>query len=363
MEDSRGDPEGRRVWRHRAQQLDHAERVAASLAYLLRRIEDPLVDDATSLQKSIADSQRVALERSGGRIESRRRFRRSSSGGNPVREGRPLNWLFVDESGDDRPARGVNRDAWFALGAVALTLTDARNYEESANRLKTSFFGDPDITFHEPDMRNHDNRFNLAGDRARQREFCQAVDDLVQQTNFVAFAVGIRKKGYRAVSAGPPGDPYLPTNVYHAAIQLLLERYVDYLWQHDDDPRGRVTIEAQGSLENAEHQRAYVDLLLDGTQWVPERAFRAYLETGVRFRPKTGSSPLEISDMLARDVFEWTRSDCAIPPRRWDVWNDKFYTRGDLQMGKFGLKIFPALDIEHRIQAHRKLVQERKRRP
>lgn len=361
VQEPSGDPEGRRIWRRRALQLDRSERMAATLSFLLRRIHDPLAEQAAALQRALADSQRVALERSRGRIESRRRFRRSASGSNPVREGRPLNWLFIDESGDDRPARNQDKDAWFALGAVALSLEEARTYEQRASQLKLAFFGDDSVTFHEPEMRNHRNRFNLGEDLSRQRDFCHAVDQLLEQTNFTAFSVGIRKWDYRSAVAAD-GDPYLPTNVYHAAIQLLLERYVDYLWGHEKDPRGRVTIEAQGSLEDAEHQRAYVDLLLDGTQWVPDRAFRSYLETGVRFRPKTGSSPLEISDMLARDVFEWIRSDCLKAPRRWHIWNEKFYGRGDLQRGKFGLKVFPGETVEERIEEHRESIRKRKRR-
>ena len=358
-----GDPAGRRIWRRRADLFEHAGHVAAVLRLLLNRADAPLAAEALSLETRVADAQRIAIERSGGSIESRHRFRRRDSTGNPVREQRPLNWLYVDEAGVDRPARGRDADAWFALAGVAMTLEQARAYEDAANQLKQAFFGRIDVTFHEPAMRRNDRVFNLGDDPARQLAFRTAVDELVGSADFVAFAVGIRKWEYRARFSDDRADPYLPTGVYDTAMQMLLERYLDYLHHRGADDRGRVTLEAQGSREDAEHQRAYVDLLLNGTQWVPPAAFRDYLETGVRFRGKQGSHPLELSDMLARDVFEWIRSDCLEPPSRWSIFESKLYGRGDLRSGKFGLKVFPAEDIRDHVEAHRERMQRRLRRP
>ena len=76
--------------------------------------------------------------------------------------------------------------------------------------------------------------------------------------------------------------------------------------------------------------------------------------TGDGMPPIGRSVPkVELSDMLARDVFEWIRSDCKTGPRRWGLWGDKFYRRSDLRMGKFGLKVFPDSDIRDRVEAHR----------
>lgn len=57
--------------------------------------------------------------------------------------------------------------------------------------------------------------------------------------------------------------------------------------------------------------------------------------------------------MLSRDLFEWIRGGCAVAPKRWDLFSDKIYCRGDGSRGKFGVKIFPDSDVRELIEAHR----------
>ena len=242
-----------------------------------------------------------------------------------------------------------------------MTLEQAKAYEQMSDNLKKEFFGRVDITLHEPLMRTHRQDFSFGGDESRQHEFCEAVDDMVSRAEFVAFAVGIRK--WEFVAGDDDRDSYLPLGAYEVGMQLLLERYIDYPHYDSQDWRGRVTLEAQGSREDAEHQQAFVELLLQGTQWVPDSAFRSYLETGLRFVGKRGSHATEISDMLARDVFEWIRSDCQHEPRRWPIFEDKFYRRGDLTSGKYGLKVFPATGVDEFVENQRNRIRERLRRP
>ena len=45
-------------------------------------------------------------------------------------------------------------------------------------------------------------------------------------------------------------------------------------------------------------------------------------------------------------------------PRRWDVWQSKIYSRDDAMMGKFGIKIFPDIDIRDLIEEHRMQVSD-----
>ena len=356
-----GDAAGRRIWRRRARHLEHAGRVASLLRVLLRRAGSRAAADLAAIERSIAVDEAIAIQRSSGTIEPRTRFARTDSSGNPVREKRPLNWLFLDEGGTAQPVRGPEDGAWFALAGVAMTLEQAQSYERAADELKMEFFNHTEITLHEPLMRTHRQDFSFGGDTHRQRLFCEAVDRLVSDASFVAFAVGLRKWELSAETALP--DSYLPAGAYEIAMHLLLERYVDYLHYDDEDWRGRLTLEAQGSREDAEHQQAYVELLLNGTQWVPDSAFRNYLETGVRFVGKRGSHATELSDMLARDVFEWIRSGCKQEPRRWRIFEEKFYSRGDLRRGKFGLKVFPADGIEDWVEAQRERSRTRLRRP
>lgn len=348
MDHSRGDPEGRRLARRRSQLLGEAGRVTRALEVLLEGAGFNTAACRT-LAASIADQERVELVRGGGRIESRKRFK---GGGiqEPASE-TDRQYLFLDESGKSG-SNSVSR--FFALAGVAMTDGEAQRYKADADKVKREFFGDQRITFHEPEMRLRDGPFWFGGDQGRHKAFLAAVDALVGRTDFVAFAVGIRKNAFEQEFLKTGLDPYLPMDVYAVAIQMLLERYVDYRAMRSiQRTTSQVVFESQGPLEDAIHQRDYVGVLIDGTQWVSSSTFRQWLRTGVRFTPKQGSDPMEIADMLSRDTFEWIRDGCASSPPRWGIFGQKFYCREDGRFGKFGLKVFPDSDIRAEIEAHR----------
>lgn len=300
----------------------------------------------------MAESEKHEVQRGFGRIESRKRFKIGS--GHPLLENRPRSILFIDESGKSKPEPpSPLAPPYFALGAVAMAAETVEDYCAAANEIKQEFFGRTDITFHEPDMRHRDGWFHLAGDPVKQKEFDDAIIKLLEETPFVVFGVGVRKDAFQKEFVDSKTDPYLSTDVYSIAILMLLERYVDYLATQDKKRFGRVIFESQGPKEDAMHQLEYARILLDGSQWVPDSAFRAWLETGLRFQPKCGSDPVEIADMFARDLFEWVRDGCGVPSLRWDLFSKKVYCREDGLMGKFGIKVFPDQDIRDLIEAHR----------
>lgn len=231
---------------------------------------------------------------------------------------------------------------------------EAERYVSRANELKRSFFGREDITLHEPQMRRHEQLFNFGGDVVRHAEFIRAIDQLVSDTDLVVFGAAIRKDAFASDFSDTGADPYLPANLYALAITMLLERYVDYLLATPGQRHlGTVTFESQGAREDAEHQAQFARLLLEGTQWVSESAFRQAIQPGARFVTKSGSHPTELADMFARDLFEWVRSGCTTAPQRWSIFTDKVYCRGDAQSGRFGVKVFPDADIRQRIEEHR----------
>ncbi len=201
-------------------------------------------------------------------------------------------------------------------------------------------------------MRRHETIFGFDGDVARRVAFCDAVDALVASTTFTAFGVAIRKQALDAFRATET-DPYLPWDTYGLAIHLLFERYVDYLAMTEPQSIGRTCFESQGPVEDAQHHLEYNTLLLSGTQWVPSASFRNWLQTSADFVPKAGSHGTEIADTLSRDLYEWVRDGCTAAPRRWHIFNDKVYRRGDRRMGKFGFKVFPDSDIRALVEAHR----------
>lgn len=279
-----GDPVGRRIARRRNRVLAEASRAGRAFEALLRRagLDAP---ELAPLLARLADEEERELMRGAGRLESRKRFKHRS--GQPLQEHRAADLLFLDESGTAHPQVP---EPCFVLGGIAMAEEEADAYRARADALKMEFFGRTDITFHEPHVRNHHERFSLGGSADRQRALCEAIDELVATTPFRLFGVAVRKHAFSAFVGGEE-DPYIPPDLYAVAIQLLLERYVDYLATRGDNPMGRVTFESVGPREDAEHQREYADLLLHGTQWVPDSAFRNWLIAGLRLHAQARQRP------------------------------------------------------------------------
>ncbi|HLB29728.1 MAG TPA: DUF3800 domain-containing protein [Dehalococcoidia bacterium] len=346
-----GDPLGRRLAKRRATFLAEAGNIAHALKVLLARAEfDTRTCD--ELIAAIARQEQIELQRSHGRIESRKRFKYGSS--HPLLDSRPKSNLYIDEGGKSNPEPLLAGPRYFALGAVALPEEEVISYCSRADEIKAAFFGRTDITFHEPEMRLFDGIYYFNGDRQRQMEFDQAIEQLIEGTNFVTFGVGVRKHGFETQFVEAGIDPYLPTDAYAVAITMLLERYIDFLANSHPKRLGHITFESQGPKEDAQHQLEYARVLLEGSQWVPGSAFQHFLVTGLQFTPKRGSDAMELADMFSRAIYEWVGGGCSISPARWDLFGRKIYCRGDGQMGKFGVKVFPDSDIRERIEAHRR---------
>jgi hypothetical protein len=243
-----------------------------------------------------------------------------------------------------------------------MTGAEADRYKVRADELKDRFWGHTHITFHEPKMRRHLGDFRFGGDATRQQEFDEAVTQLVDATEFTAFGAGLRKSALAEFMTTTP-DEYLPSDLYAVAVHMLLERYVDYRAMTHGGERtlSKVIFEAQGPVEDATHQREYADLLLNGTQWVADSAFQQWLEPGLAFTPKQDSDPMELADMLSRDIYEWVEAGCTTWPGRWRQFSGRMYCRDDGSRGRFGVKIFPDSDVREAVLAHRAHVQSGKK--
>lgn len=226
MHSSPGDPEGRRIAKKKASLLAEAGQVARVLSVLVQRANHD-TEQCTRLIRDLAKEEQKQLQKSHGKIESRKRFKPHSS--NPVRENRPPSFLYIDENGKSGIEPNVEGPSFFALTAVAMVEEDIAPYCAAADQIKTKFFGRTDLTFHEPYMRNREGPYSFGGDEGRQQEFDVALNQLVEETSFVAFGVGVRKDAFIEDFVKTEVDPYLPTDIYALAIIMLLERYIDFL--------------------------------------------------------------------------------------------------------------------------------------
>jgi hypothetical protein len=345
-----GDPEGRRLAKKRASLLSEA-------GYLVRALEVLLVranynsDQIKSISETIKQKELIELQRSYGRVQSRKKLKNKS--GHPLLEGRATNCLFIDEAGKSSPEPHLQK-SYFSLAGIAIDQEDIDNYIVAADELKLHFFKCKDFSFHEPKMRRFQGKYYFEGDKIKQKVFDQALDELIKNTKFSVFGAGIRKHGFEKDFVLSGVDPYLPTDAYMLAITLLIERYIDYLGYRQNSRRmGHITFESIGPKEDAYHQLEYARLLLEGSQWIPNSTFMDWLLPGLNFKPKAGSHPLELSDMFARDLYEWIANDCNVEPKRWHLFSQKIYCRDDGTRGKFGVKVFPDSDIRDKIDVHR----------
>jgi hypothetical protein len=272
-----GDPEGRRLAKHRSRLLREARLVARSLEVLLKRANCDL-PSCTELLTGIENQEKSEAQRGYGRLESRKKYKTGSS--HPLLENRPRSILFIDESGKSEPQPLAEAPPFFALAAVCLSEEKVDDYVFAANELKIKFFKTKDVTFHEPKMRDREGWWGLGGDKTRQKEFDQAVGKLIEETPFVAFGAGIRKEAFAKEFVASGIDPYLSTDVYSVAILMLIERYIDFLASQPVRHFGRVIFESQGTLEDATHQLEYARLLLDGSQWVSRFRFSRVVRSG-----------------------------------------------------------------------------------
>lgn len=331
--------------------LREASRLVSLAEFRLRGAQITEVD-FLPLRNRLSTMEKSVSGRGAGKTQGRRRYRAKRGRGRPRSPATEF-CLFIDESGSWLPPTEMDCDDWFALGAVAMSRDAVNRYTAAADETKVAYFGDQQITFHEPQMRRGELKFGFGGDKSRMQRFATTVDLLVSEAEFTAFGVGIRKRELWNRALTGQLDRYLPEDPYALGLHLLLERFVDFLAYHPDRPRASIFMESQQTHQDALHQLTVAQTIVQGTEFVAPQAFQRFLKPGVEFVVKQGTHPTELADMLARDVFEWIRSDCSQDPPRWILFQNKFYKRGDLRKGKYGLKVFPDSDIVPEIERNR----------
>ena len=272
--------------------------------------------------------------------------------------------LFVDESGQADDVREFHKDNdFFALGAIAISDAESEQYRERANQLKRNFFkGGPNVILHASELRQamkgpaeRGGKFALKAGK-EWSDLVQALEELVEQTEFTAFGIIIQKWRFYQEFTEPGEDPFLPRETYDLALHLLLERFTSFLASAADAPIGSITLEYQSPPQNARHQLSIAETIAYGTRWVSPEPLQLDIRPGVEFLNKQPSHPLELSDLLANLLYQLARDRFSgdRPPRLqqggstklWETFCFKFYQEDDLRRGQFGLKVFPAGNLD-----------------
>ncbi len=277
----RPDPAGSPLDGRQGLALEEADRLLALVESHLRHMG--LAEIELGVVRAELAAKRREVTGSGSRLPpGPRRYKSKRSHSRRRRPG--TDWLlFIDESGSWQPATDSVQDDWFALGAVAMTRDATSRYEANADAIKMAFFDSPFVTLHEPEMRRREAQFNFGGNEAKRIGFEAAVNHLVSEAEFAAFAVGIRKRALADGATDLPEISHLPLLPYPLALHLLLERFVDYLAYLPGRPRASIIMESQQSHLDALHQLTVAETIAYGTRYVSSRGFQNFLNPGVSF--------------------------------------------------------------------------------
>jgi hypothetical protein len=340
------DPDGKRRSRLKAALLEES---LVLLHHVKSRLESADSTHLSTVLELLRDLRREAQgERS--RAEGHLAPRKKYKGRSPhlaLESGRGLISLYLDESGKDNVSL---EQPIFVLAGVALSDADSEDFMKKSNQLKRDYHLPIETTLHASKIEKCIRPFDFEGNVERHAQFRESVRELVRQTPCVLVASIIRKVELDRFSKSNEATLNLPPDLYEMALTLVAERFVDFLYSDNTlKPCGKLVFESIGSLEDAKHQRAFSELLISGSEFVSDGCFRGWLQPGCDFRPKSGSSPLELADQAGRSMLQWARSNFSMDHEFLRDWSQKIHVRDDGLQGKFGVKVFPDDDIRQKV--------------
>jgi len=136
--------------------------------------------------------------------------------------------------------------------------------------------------------------FGMLRDPAKAEGFNNDLVALVQQADFLGFAVVVDKHATQSKSYGP-----LPSHPYHIGLLALMERYCG--WLNFSGCEGDVLAESRGGREDLQLKSAYKTVHDSGTRFHPPDFFQAVLTTKeIKLKPKTQNiAGLQLADLFA----------------------------------------------------------------
>ena len=323
---------------------DHLERYLAHLRIaqhhyteaVVRQGVNPL-DQALAQGYSTLDSLNSRL---GGHIHGRRRPKgRGTSTQQDV-------LVFVDECGSPRLSASADSFGAFALGAVVVTQEAYGAFERTWNEWKRSIWGTPSKRIHEPEVRSGHGAFWFDGNASLRRRAINSLSRTISQLDFKTVVVVIRRQAYVEQYGHGGINDILPEAPYPMALDFLSERLVLAIDEDFAGGRGRLIAESRGPLEDAQLQREFARLQIDGTTYISASWFRHQLVPGIQFGTKNdGLAGLEVADLLCRPYAEKALHPSS-SPLRWPEFREKLSLGRETAHSPVGIKVVPWSD-EH----------------
>jgi len=223
------------------------------------------------------------------------------------------------------------------LGLCAVIVDELEYRDEVApavEALKRTWFGTADLTLHYSAVMKKSGPYAIFKDKGRLFAFEQDIADLIARLPLTVLATIINKSEYTLEAAARPAlDPTWPTDLYHVAVDSVLERFVEFLEQRGGTGSALVA-EARSPRKAGEGRedrllRAHYEGRLDvPTRFFTRERFAAVLPPTVDFRTKSDRvAGLELADLLAPQIA--TRTLRQIDDRLliWQAVRSKFWVR------------------------------------
>ncbi len=210
----------------------------------------------------------------------------------------PLYRIYIDEVGnhDLRHAEDINERFLSLTGVIIASATIRNVVAPEMVRLKEEVFEpDPDepVIFHRRDIVKRRGPFKILDEPDKRRAFDEALIAALTRWEYNVVTVVIDKLAHR--------DQYKVwiAHPYHYCLQVLLERFLLFLQDHDG--HGDVMVESRGGKEDKKLKDSFRRLYNQGTVCIGAGDFhRRFTSAELKVKPKAANvAGLQISDLVA----------------------------------------------------------------
>lgn len=205
--------------------------------------------------------------------------------------------LYIDESGTHNYSKSNEiKERYLCLNGIIISAKHNQDvFDKKWEDLRNIFTEDPDYPaiFHLTDVMNKIGVFGKLEDADIQEDFNQKYLEILEDCEFVVCSVVIDKKEHLKKYGQTAMHPY------HYCINVLLERYVQFLIQNNG--YGDVVAEVRGKKEDKKLKAEFEHFYNNGTYYLKSEVIQAKL-TSKKLKLETKEariSGLELSDMLA----------------------------------------------------------------
>ncbi len=211
--------------------------------------------------------------------------------------------LYIDESGHPQPVKNQNstiKNQYLCLLGVIINNNNYKDLSRKWEEMRELFLEDRDNKpiFHYTDVIAGQKHFiKLKTDMKIKNQFNKLYLDFCRAADISLISVTIDKNNHFKT------DKNITFPAYGCCLEVLLERYVRFLQEHN--AAGDIMIEQRGQKEDRALQSHYANLYASGTKYASLKSHISSKELKIKSKEHRIVG-LEISDMLATIIKYFT---------------------------------------------------------